>query len=52
MSSNCTAFILFSILIGTLALMVAAVLIFWTYYPDDSSLPNLTNGTNASQSQQ
>jgi hypothetical protein len=29
----------FSTLIATLALMFAAALVFWTYYPDDSSTP-------------
>jgi hypothetical protein len=33
------AFVFLSTLIGTLALMFAAVLFFWSYYPDDSAAP-------------
>jgi hypothetical protein len=33
------ALVFLSTLIGTLALMFAAVLFFWTYYSDDSAAP-------------
>ena len=33
------ALVFLSTLIGTLALMFAAVLFFWTYYPDNSAAP-------------
>ena len=33
------AFVFLSTLIGTLALMFAAVLFFWSYYPNDSAAP-------------
>jgi hypothetical protein len=33
------ALVFLSTLVGTLALMFAAVVFFWTYYPDDSAAP-------------
>jgi hypothetical protein len=33
------ALVFFSTLIGALALMFAAALVFWIYFPDDSSTP-------------
>jgi hypothetical protein len=33
------ALVFLSTLVGTLAIMFAAVVFFWTYYPDDSATP-------------